>query len=478
MSDLKYPCITYARSRPDDRRASELAGDRQHALRGQLRHSEGYEVIGGWNYDTEFADPFCGELELRPSWDFALDCAKEIAKKHETSTLVVLRSGGIGSGDPFLPPRELIDPDSNLHIRVGCFPLRSHAITTSLQDAWKRFDRYCDLERERHCRVPFIPIDEDREHGLIFRHDPVRKLVKLYFCNDSPRTAKRSWNQWIVHRGGKRNPRISPDWMDLEIPPGHAVYLDTIFQGEDWVSRRIKFRGNPRRLTETAILLTPADLNREPHSLHLNDMEMDGLYENDFKWQEMPHPQTRRLHIRNWLISPPCIDDLAAMLPDFAAEGAEKWLDHDRKWRTPSLFLRHLAMRGSHSPTYWVLCRYSDWESVGICGLRRITAQGSPLFGKLEIGWWLRPAFRGQGFAHEAASEVLRCALEEFGLDYNAKIYARIDRNDSRSRRLAVKLGMSMDDTISLGGDSDRAVLYSIDGFQHWYNGMTAHALD
>lgn len=56
-----------------------------------------------------------------------------------------------------------------------------------------------------------------------------------------------------------------------------------------------------------------------------------------------------------------------------------------------------------------------------------------------EVGWVLNPDYGGQGYATEAADEVLRLAFEEFGLH---RVVARVDGRNVASQRLCTRLGM------------------------------------
>jgi RimJ/RimL family protein N-acetyltransferase len=58
---------------------------------------------------------------------------------------------------------------------------------------------------------------------------------------------------------------------------------------------------------------------------------------------------------------------------------------------------------------------------------------------EIEIGWRLRPAFWGSGFATEAASAVLRHGFEDVGLD---EVVADIDAANVASVRVAEKIGL------------------------------------
>jgi RimJ/RimL family protein N-acetyltransferase len=56
-----------------------------------------------------------------------------------------------------------------------------------------------------------------------------------------------------------------------------------------------------------------------------------------------------------------------------------------------------------------------------------------------ELGYVVSPDFGGQGYATEAAREMLRLGFEELGLH---RIVARVDERNESSARLARRLGM------------------------------------
>jgi RimJ/RimL family protein N-acetyltransferase len=58
---------------------------------------------------------------------------------------------------------------------------------------------------------------------------------------------------------------------------------------------------------------------------------------------------------------------------------------------------------------------------------------------EIEIGWRLRPAFWGLGYATEAARAVLRHGFDHVGLD---EVLAEIDGTNIASIRVAERIGL------------------------------------
>jgi RimJ/RimL family protein N-acetyltransferase len=72
---------------------------------------------------------------------------------------------------------------------------------------------------------------------------------------------------------------------------------------------------------------------------------------------------------------------------------------------------------------------------IGGCGIRRETEQSSVAF----LGWAINPQFQSQGYATEAARELIRFGFEELNVSV---IYATCDTRNAASYRVMEKLGM------------------------------------
>lgn len=60
---------------------------------------------------------------------------------------------------------------------------------------------------------------------------------------------------------------------------------------------------------------------------------------------------------------------------------------------------------------------------------------------EVDLGYWLRPAYWGQGLATEAAGGSVRFGLEQLKLD---RIVARVDPENVRSARVLQKVGLQL----------------------------------
>ena len=115
-----------------------------------------------------------------------------------------------------------------------------------------------------------------------------------------------------------------------------------------------------------------------------------------------------------------------------------------RHWNTPEL-RRWFAksdpidrgrltefLETDENEVHFLPCR--DGDPVGFLWLFRI----DDVAGRGEIGYWIRPAEQGDGYATEAVELGLRYAFDERGLH---KVVARVLEGNTASRRVLEKLG-------------------------------------
>jgi RimJ/RimL family protein N-acetyltransferase len=84
---------------------------------------------------------------------------------------------------------------------------------------------------------------------------------------------------------------------------------------------------------------------------------------------------------------------------------------------------------------------------VGQCGLLIQTIDD---MAELEIGYSLMPAFRGKGYASEAA---IKCKEFAFANDYATSLISVIVPENSASIKVALNNGMKLDKTTTSNGD-------------------------
>jgi RimJ/RimL family protein N-acetyltransferase len=139
------------------------------------------------------------------------------------------------------------------------------------------------------------------------------------------------------------------------------------------------------------------------------------------------------------------LDEMTAVLggPDPARparrhrtrEDAERWI----AWNVDNY--------AEHGFGLWIVETH-EGEVVGDCGLTFQDVEGEPL---VEVGWHVKLALRGQGYATEAAAAV-RDAARDSGLPH---LIAIIRPENAPSQRVATKIGLSWERTVfKNGGDA------------------------
>ncbi|MBX3083607.1 MAG: GNAT family N-acetyltransferase [Anaerolineae bacterium] len=95
---------------------------------------------------------------------------------------------------------------------------------------------------------------------------------------------------------------------------------------------------------------------------------------------------------------------------------------------------KEIATQHDHSLQYWPIFALANGDHIGCCGLRPYQPQAKIC----EIGFHLRSAFWGQGYAAEAARAVIDYAFTNLGCE---ALFAGHNPANDASRRLLIKLG-------------------------------------
>jgi len=122
--------------------------------------------------------------------------------------------------------------------------------------------------------------------------------------------------------------------------------------------------------------------------------------------------ETDRLRLRWFTESDTDADFLRALLndPGWLANIGERNVRTRRQARA-WIATRHTAPYGRLGFGFWAVERKSDGVLVGMCGLvKRDTLM------EVDVGYALMPAFRGHGYAREAAAACVRYAQDVLGL--------------------------------------------------------------
>lgn len=165
---------------------------------------------------------------------------------------------------------------------------------------------------------------------------------------------------------------------------------------------------------------------------------------------QIPRLETQRLILRGL-----CEEDLDAYAEMYGDSevvryiGSGKPLSRQQSWRSMAMMLGHWQLRGYGM---WAVEERQSSEMIGRIGCWQ--PEGWPGF---EIGWMLRRAYWGHGFATEGAKAAMDYA---FGEMQQSRVMSLISPENSASRRVAQKLGEKPEGTTKiLAGE---VVIYGI----------------
>lgn len=147
--------------------------------------------------------------------------------------------------------------------------------------------------------------------------------------------------------------------------------------------------------------------------------------------------ETPRLVVRAWRD-----DDRAAFARMVADPEMMRYLTRGRAWPEADIdefFARQARQLAEHGVCAGALCRRDDGAVIGVSGIQPLD------FGAYELAWWTARECWGLGYAPEAARALVALA-RALGLD---RIHAVIDADNAASIRVAEKLGMHFERTIS-----------------------------
>ena len=140
---------------------------------------------------------------------------------------------------------------------------------------------------------------------------------------------------------------------------------------------------------------------------------------------------TERLILRTWRNSDrdaayamACDSEVMRYLPALTRETSDAMID------------RMMAMQAEHGHTFWVAERRGDGAFLGMCGM---SPAREPLV-EYEIGWRLRRAAWGQGYAQEGARATLEWAWAN--RDMTSIVAITVPAN-LPSRKVMERIGMA-----------------------------------
>lgn len=161
--------------------------------------------------------------------------------------------------------------------------------------------------------------------------------------------------------------------------------------------------------------------------------------------------ETERLILRDMIE-----DDAEELLCIFSDPIAMKYFGviFDRA-RMDKWVRSNLDHQDKHGFSLYSVVLKDNSEVIGDCGLETDEIDGKFIVG---IGFDFRRAYWGNGYATEAAIAVLKFGFAQFEFD---SIYGWIDPKNVPSRRVAERIGMTMEKSVIRGGKE--YALYRID---------------
>lgn len=152
--------------------------------------------------------------------------------------------------------------------------------------------------------------------------------------------------------------------------------------------------------------------------------------------------RTARLTLRPWEDGD--VDAFHAIWGDPAVIWWGAARDRDESASILAEIVAHHGVRGP-GLGWWALVSNEDRAIVGNALLKP-----DPSTGDLEIGWHLAKRAQGRGYATEAARALIAHAFGALGI--TTRIVATIVPDNAPSRRVAEKLGMRREGTVTKAG--------------------------
>jgi [ribosomal protein S5]-alanine N-acetyltransferase len=112
-----------------------------------------------------------------------------------------------------------------------------------------------------------------------------------------------------------------------------------------------------------------------------------------------------------------------------------------------------IAHEATHGFALGAVQRTGDGALVGMCGL--IRREG---LDDVDLGYAFLPAYRGQGYAREAAAAWLACGFERHGL---RRIVAITAVDNAASGKVLEAIGMRFERRLRVTGHDDDSMLYA-----------------
>ncbi len=152
----------------------------------------------------------------------------------------------------------------------------------------------------------------------------------------------------------------------------------------------------------------------------------------------MLHLETDRLFFRQWQN-----EDFLVFRDFFSNPETSKYVGGEKSpeeaWRLMATYIGHYHLMGY---SYTAVVEKDSNEIIGTVGLWNSAPWPEP-----ELGYWLVPAFQGQGYGSEAGKAVLQFARLQLKLP---SLVSYIDARNQPSISLAERLGAQYNSDIQL----------------------------
>ncbi|GAB5534014.1 MAG: GNAT family N-acetyltransferase [Rubricoccaceae bacterium] len=167
----------------------------------------------------------------------------------------------------------------------------------------------------------------------------------------------------------------------------------------------------------------------------------------------MIRAETNRLRLRDFIVSDaPFVFELV---------NQPSWIENigDRGVRTLDDARAYITARLRPSYTdsgfgFWCVELLETDVPIGLCGLVKRPQLDAP-----DIGYALRPAYWGKGYAREAAEATVQIARDTYEL---TRLVAIVTPTNTQSTRLLENLGMQLESTERMPGDDEDVSVYGM----------------
>lgn len=152
----------------------------------------------------------------------------------------------------------------------------------------------------------------------------------------------------------------------------------------------------------------------------------------------MTHLETERLNFRLW-----SAQDYEPLSQFYQNEQYARFVggtkSAEESWRLMATYIGHYQLNGY---SYLAIEEKTTGNLIGTVGLWNSIPWPEP-----ELGYWLLPAAHGKGYGVEAGLAVKDYALNTLKFD---SLVSYIDPANQPSKKLALRLGAKLDQTINL----------------------------